>query len=193
MEKIFTYKEPETLYNKEKLRLIVYNILEILPEFDRINCNILFNNEYEYMSTQYYADDFLYNKITIGFDPRIEQLCEEIVTTSVAVGFYSYLETLGITGIEKNIALFIFCMLHELGHSIIQRYIPGYTDYKILKSIDKAYRNILNEMMDKTRPEDVDINSGISYAFSPIELHATLYAYRYFQYVWNILKQRGLI
>lgn len=187
MEQIITYEDGQIDYSK-KLRYILVQIIEALPEVRELNIDYLIKNDTQFASW------FEFNEKKGNFMCGLELSNGNVINndnvfelTLLVKDLYYYFETLNIPENELFIAKWIFVTIHELGH-ICNFYRFRYLYPKIDK-INKAHKKGIKNIIDKSEP----VTSMIAYFNSVAELQADQYAYRYFPYIWNMLKQRGLI
>lgn len=189
MQKIMRYIEEPIDYSR-RLKYILVNIIEMIPELRNINIEFLINNSSEFKAWfEYYGTDASF---MCGLELNQGNMIQNDHTFKLTLfvkDLFTYLNLYNINLIseqERMIAIWVFVTLHELGH--IKYYNRFKNKYIKLESIVEQYENKITSILNSNNLETME-----SYFMSPTELYADQFAYRYFPYVWNNLKQLNLI
>lgn len=187
MKKVMTYKQEPIDYSL-RLRYILVNIIEMIPELRELHIDYVINQESEFKSWFEFYNSRI-DSFRCGVELNTGELIREdnMFKTSIFIkDLFRYFDCYGIYDYELNIAIWIFVSLHELGH--IKYYNRFKLDYKHLELINKSYNKNISRILNSNNIESME-----SYFMSPTELYADQFAYRYFPYVWGNLKYMNLI
>lgn len=187
MEQVMQYVDCQIDYSK-KLKYILVNIIESLPEVRELDI------QYKICSNSQFTSWFEFYNNSGVFISGLKLSNGEVINndkvfelTLLVKDLYPYFKMCKISEDELFIAKWIFVTLHELGH-ICNFYKYRYVYPKIQK-VNENHKKGIQRIIDKSEP----ITSMIAYFNSAGELQADQYAYKYFPYIWDILKQRRLI
>lgn len=187
MEQIMNYVDGQIDYSK-RLRYLLVQIIEALPEVNELDIQYSIRSDLQFSSWfEFYQKKGLFMvglELSDGDLIKNDNLFE---LTLLVKELYKYFKMFNIPENELFIAKWVFVALHELGH-ICNFYMNRYI-YPKIEKVNQAHRKGIQKIIDKSDP----ISSMIAYFNSASELQADQYAYRYFPYIWNMLKQRGLI
>ena len=189
MQKIMSYIEKPVDYTR-RLRYLLVNIIEMIPELRELNIEYIINNKAEFKSW------FEYYGTSSSFMCGVELNQGELIlnnttfrTTLFVIDLYKYLSIYNINLSDENeqlVAIWIFVTLHELGH--IKYYNRFKNKYTMIEPLNDDYNNGISSVLNSNNIESME-----SYFMRPSELYADQFAYRYFPYVWNNLKSMNLI
>ena len=188
MEKIMSYVNDQ-IDHSNKLRYILVNIIEYIPELSELDIRFQIQQDIEFSSWFEFkakGDEFICG-IELSNGNILKDNSNYMELTLLVKNLYEYFKLNNIQEYDLFIAKWIFITLHELGH-IYSFYINRYI-YDKFRKVNEVHKMGLKRLMDKSDP----ISSMNAYFSSAGELEADKFAYRYFPYIWNILKQRQLI
>ena len=188
MEKIMSYVNDQ-IDHSNKLRYILVNIIEYIPELRELDIRFQIQQDIEFSSWFEFkakGDEFICG-IELSNGNILKDNSNYMELTLLVKNLYEYFKLNNIQEYDLFIAKWIFITLHELGH-IYSFYINRYI-YDKFRKVNEVHKMGLKRLMDKSDP----ISSMNAYFSSAGELEADKFAYRYFPYIWNILKQRQLI
>lgn len=187
MKKVMSYKN-EPIDYASRLKYILVNIIEMIPELRELKIEYIINEESQFRSWFEFYNSKL-ESFRCGVELNIGDLITDdnkFRTTLFIKDLFRYFSMYNITEEELNIAIWIFVSLHELGH--IKYYNRFKLDYKYLEKINDRYNDNISNILNRNNIEYME-----SYFMLPTELYADQFAYRYFPYVWNNLKYMNLI
>lgn len=188
MKKIMSYVNDQ-IDHSNKLRYILVNIIEYIPELRELDIRFQIQQDIEFSSWFEFkakGDEFICG-IELSNGNILKDNSNYMELTLLVKNLYEYFKLNNIQEYDLFIAKWIFITLHELGH-IYSFYINRYI-YDKFRKVNEVHKMGLKRLMDKSDP----ISSMNAYFSSAGELEADKFAYRYFPYIWNILKQRNLI
>lgn len=187
MKQIMNYMDGQMDYSK-KLRYILVQIIQALPEVNGLDIQYSIESDLQFSSWfEFYQKRGLFMARLELSDGHIIDNDNVFELTILVKDLYEYFYMCNIQEHELFIAKWIFVALHELGH-ICNFYKFRYV-YPKIEKVNNIQRRGIQKIVDKSEP----ISSMTAYFNSAGELQADQYAYRYFPYIWNMLKQRGLI
>lgn len=187
MEQIMNYVDGQIDYSN-RLRYILVQIIELLPEVNELDIQFQIKSDLEFSSWfEFYSKQGLFKAGLQLSDGTIINEDPIFDLTIMVKQLYQYFEMCNIQEHELFLAKWIFVTIHELGH-ICNFYTFKYV-YSQVERVNTRHRQGMDKIINKSDP----ITNMIAYFSSATELQADQYAYRYFPYIWNNLKQRGLI
>ena len=188
MKKVMNYIDGR-IDHSNRLRYILVHIIECIPELKQLDIQFQIQQDMEFSSWFEFkakGDEFKCG-IELSNGDILEDENNYMELTLLVKNLYEYFRLNNIQEYDLFIAKWIFITLHELGH-IHSFYINRYI-YDKFRKVNEVHKMGLKRLIDKSDP----ISSMHAYFSSAGELEADKFAYRYFPYIWNILKQRGLI
>lgn len=188
MERVMSYVDSQIDYSM-RLRYILVHMIECIPEIKELDIRFQIQQDIEFRSWFEFKanrDEFKCG-VELSNGDILNDNTNYMELTLLVKNLYEYFRLNNIPDNELFIAKWIFITLHELGH-IYSFYINRYI-YDKFRKVNEVHKMGLKRLMDKSDP----ISSMNAYFSSAGELEADKFAYRYFPYIWNILKQRSLI
>lgn len=186
--KIMQAIHKDNLEQYSNYRNIVDTIISIIPIFKDKNIEININNRIEQFYSGYELNfkqkEFMYY-LNLGVESVNNKYSNIVFDINDLLNYFN------MYNIEDNlINRWIFFVLHELGHT--EYYIKYYTSVRNTRKMNLIEEN-QNNMLHMAFPVNSIKQDLNLYYLKSVELYANQFAYRYFPYIWNILKERGLI
>lgn len=189
MQKIMGYRQEPIDYSR-RLKYILVNIIEMIPELRDLNIEFMINNSLEFKAWfEYYGTS---TSFMCGLELNSGNMIQDDSTFKLTLFIKDLFKYFNLYNIDlfdeqqRMIAIWIFVTLHELGH--IKYYNRFKNKYLKLEPLVEQYESKLTSILNSNNLETME-----SYFMSPTELYADQFAYRYFPYIWNNLKQLNLI